>query len=436
MKIKIVYFAYLVPNKWISLVSNQLNLLKSIGLYEQADEIYLSASGEKEELDKLDKLINFLYPKINIVNCSTSNNFEYLGFKTLYEVSESDSFILYFHTKGITSNSIIDRSLLELFTISNFKQYLHVFSESKYDIGCLLPSQTGFAYFNFFWVNGDYIKTHLSPPQILESRWGWELYINQTHDDYLPLLYSPLNKVFNPYDKSELFLTLDQLKTMYLTDLDQLMISHGTDKNSQHHNYVPFYKKYFESLRTKSLKLLEIGIFRPIPNRSIKDAVAGASLKTWENYFPTSLIIGADINNFKDIETDRIKTIQANQEKRQGPNSLNSIIDEYGSEFDIIIDDGGHTMEQQQVTLGHMFQFLKSKGIFVIEDLHTSYLYPSYNPTRTSYNTLKMLEEFKLTNKINSDFITSQEKDYLEANIESINIYKGKSSEIAFIIKK
>ena len=42
-------------------------------------------------------------------------------------------------------------------------------------------------------------------------------------------------------------------------------------------------------------------------------------------------------------------------------------------EFDIIIDDGGHEMQQQIVTLTNTFPKLKDGGLYVVEDTHTSY---------------------------------------------------------------
>jgi hypothetical protein len=41
--------------------------------------------------------------------------------------------------------------------------------------------------------------------------------------------------------------------------------------------------------------------------------------------------------------------------------------------FDIIVDDGGHTMAQQTTSLVHLLRKVKSGGLYIIEDLHTSY---------------------------------------------------------------
>jgi demethylmacrocin O-methyltransferase len=45
-------------------------------------------------------------------------------------------------------------------------------------------------------------------------------------------------------------------------------------------------------------------------------------------------------------------------------------------QFDIIIDDGGHTMNQQRISFMNLLSLVRSGGLYVIEDLETS-----YNPT-------------------------------------------------------
>jgi len=220
-------------------------------------------------------------------------------------------------------------------------------------------------------------------------------------------------------------------------ELNEIMVKYGTDKQRELHNYVQFYQKYFSKLKEEKIKILEIGIYRPPVDGK---AVVGASLKTWYDYFPNAEVYGVDLDPFSDVDNDRIKTMKANQQLRYSNgevNGLNNIIEQFGSDFDIIIDDGGHTMEQQQITLGFMFKFLKPGGIFVIEDLHTSYFAPfAYNPTRTKNDTLTMLNNFISNGNIVSDYITEDENQYLLNNIDVMTMEKGNESEIVFITKK
>ena len=65
---------------------------------------------------------------------------------------------------------------------------------------------------------------------------------------------------------------------------------------------------------------------------------------------------------------DRSVIFKGNQEK---VDDLEKFLLMYGKDFDIIIDDGGHTMRQQQISLGVLFDAVKSGGYYIMEDLHT-----------------------------------------------------------------
>ena len=44
-----------------------------------------------------------------------------------------------------------------------------------------------------------------------------------------------------------------------------------------------------------------------------------------------------------------------------------------GAQFDIIVEDGGHSMRQQQISLTFLFGYLKPGGLYFLEDLLTSF---------------------------------------------------------------
>lgn len=130
-------------------------------------------------------------------------------------------------------------------------------------------------------------------------------------------------------------------------------------KGSNWHNYTEVYVNYFAPLRHQSIKFLEIGIFQ------------GNGVRLWEEYFPNADLHFIDIT-FANLRyfSDRSHYHLANQESVE---DLTRVIHETGGQFDIIIDDGGHTMRQQLVSFMTLFPHLKSEGLYVIEDLHTSY---------------------------------------------------------------
>jgi len=225
--------------------------------------------------------------------------------------------------------------------------------------------------------------------------------------------------------------------------LNELAEQYKTDKREVEHNYVEHYDNHFSELRESCDKFLEIGIYRP-PNDS---RAVGASLKMWKEYFTKSKIYGFDLDDFSDIENERIKTFTGNQDLRYGredsnpknhigeDNGLDDFIKSHGSDFDIIIDDGGHYIHHQQSTLGFLFEHLKSGGVYVIEDLHTSYN-QAYNIDDTTKTTLYVLQNYINNEEIDSHYILDSEKKYLDENIDSIIIERASNSEIAFIKKK
>jgi hypothetical protein len=179
MRINVVYYVFLGSNTWKEVVSEQLNVLKSSGLYDDSSKIHIVVNGNKKELNELQLIIKNGYSKIQISDFTEDNSFEYIGFKEIYSMSkEKDSLILYFHTKGVTSKKNKLRRILEKYTIVNYSTYVDEFKKNKdLDVGCLIPHEEGFAYFNFFWVRSDYINKFCYEPKILNNRFYWETWI-------------------------------------------------------------------------------------------------------------------------------------------------------------------------------------------------------------------------------------------------------------------
>lgn len=161
-------------------------------------------------------------------------------------------------------------------------------------------------------------------------------------------------------------------------ELDAIAIKAHTDKGSLFHNYTDIYAKYFHSLRNKPIKFLEIGILR------------GESVKLWEEYFTH-----ADLH-FMDIDFGRIRYISDRSHyhlcNQESPEELQEFIAASGGNFDIIIDDGGHTMNQQITSFQMLFPHIKSGGMYIIEDLHTSYWSSYGGGDSSAQNTITFLK--------------------------------------------
>jgi hypothetical protein len=125
-----------------------------------------------------------------------------------------------------------------------------------------------------------------------------------------------------------------------------------TDKHIGHAYIEHFYQQFFEPYRDKELNVLEIGTRE------------GDSLRLWEHAFPKSEIYGVDNNNskkFKDVLSKRITVTFGDAYTQEVANSLPS--------FDIIIDDGPHTLESQIKCLEFYFSKLNNDGVIIIEDI-------------------------------------------------------------------
>ena len=146
--------------------------------------------------------------------------------------------------------------------------------------------------------------------------------------------------------------------------LDQIALRHGTDKSSAQHNYCPIYERYFQHIRNSPLVLLELGV-----GGYDRPDIGGHSLRTWAEYFPQGRIYGIDIHDKEFLNNDRIKTFMCSQDD---PIRLREILNEIHSP-DIIIDDASHISPLTIKAFNILFPSLKSGGIYVIEDVHTSY---------------------------------------------------------------
>lgn len=124
-------------------------------------------------------------------------------------------------------------------------------------------------------------------------------------------------------------------------------------------HYFDIYDRHFSRFRNKEITILKIGVSH------------GGSLQMWKEYFGSKAkIYGIDINPLcKDLEEDNIKIFIGSQSDSKFLNEVKKSI----PTVDILIDDGGHTMEQQIVSYEVLFDHVQDNGVYLCEDLHTSY---------------------------------------------------------------
>ena len=92
----------------------------------------------------------------------------------------------------------------------------------------------------------------------------------------------------------------------------------------------------------------------------------------WRDYFPNAAVYGADVDKDILFETERIKLLCKSIRER----SHNKMWDEIKEDnFDIIIDDGLHTLNAGICMFDSPFEKLRENGIYIIEDVDPYYLH-------------------------------------------------------------
>jgi cephalosporin hydroxylase len=172
-------------------------------------------------------------------------------------------------------------------------------------------------------------------------------------------------------------------------------------------HYFDIYHSHFEKFYKKNSKIIEFGVFK------------GGSLDMWKDYFgDDSKIIGIDINpDCEKFNHENCEIYIGDQEDRH---FLKKLMNDVGS-IDVVIEDGGHEMNQQINTFEEVFPYVVNGGIFLIEDLHTSY-WEEYGGGYKKDGTF--IEYAKdLVDSINSRNYKTEELDYYAKTIKSMNIY-------------
>ena len=174
--------------------------------------------------------------------------------------------------------------------------------------------------------------------------------------------------------------------------LKHLFNNYGSDKGNinNKHNYSDYYNFIFSNIRLKKLKLLEVGLGSVDSNMNFHMKYMGknyrplASLLAWKDFFENSLIYGADIDKKILKNQERIQTFYVDM---LNENSIRNMWNNIKTKMDIIIDDGFHSFEANQLLFENSYLNLNKNGIYIIEDVH-----------RKPSNIKKFYTYFKLKN--------------------------------------
>lgn len=194
------------------------------------------------------------------------------------------------------------------------------------------------------------------------------------------------------------------------TKLTEIGLRHMTDK-SWYHEYTDFYDSYFKTLTNP--RIIEVG------------TAGHGSTKMFLDYFNDCYLVGMDIIDYSDFTRPNFKFICGDQTNLD---DLKKCV-ENEEHFDLILDDGGHTMRQQQITFGFLFDYLNLGGYYVIEDLHTSFN-PGFIESDCETTTYDMLIKIKNKELPFSNYIDINKQKEMIEKISLIEIYAKNPNDL------
>lgn len=144
-----------------------------------------------------------------------------------------------------------------------------------------------------------------------------------------------------------------------MSELYTLFEKYKTDKSSKH-SYHLIYEPLFSPLKDKEINFLEVGVWK------------GHSMQAFLEYFPKAQMYGIDIFsrlNIEEVECFGDPRVNLAKCDSTSLKETSKALHDFGVTYDIILDDGAHTPESNKLTFRHCSQYLKSGGMYIIEDV-------------------------------------------------------------------
>ena len=141
--------------------------------------------------------------------------------------------------------------------------------------------------------------------------------------------------------------------------IDSFEVYGGTDKISGH-SYSEIYGKHLNKYLDKKGSLLEIGVFW------------GGSAVLWNDLLPNFKLCLVDLenvmtpDNWDHLDKDRMEYLIGDAYNEV---TRNQIKEKYPDGFDVITEDGPHTLESQLKCIELYLPLIKDDGVMIIEDI-------------------------------------------------------------------
>ena len=358
----------------------QLGALVSNGLYDKLNHLHIGFNGRLDICSVPDKA----------VACSNENQQEETGtLKSLrdWAAANSESYILYFHTKGASRKTRFTedwRKCMQYFCITNWRECYQAL-QSGYDlVGINWQEDTSMGYHphfsgGFWWAKAAYINTLTDKALDSTFRYDREFWIGTGEPKVKNLWESAYNnkRIANhyrqPYSKS--IYTKNYMTAQEHMDLphwhepDKRMVellNHlningfeypgGTDKATIH-NYTGIYAYLLEQYQDIDCNLLEIGV------------QYGGSALLWHEYLPKCWMDLVDLKDqvndviWNQLDEDRFDFYETNAYSATALRTLGN------KKYHVIIDDGSHHRNDLKFVAQNYYQMLEPGGVMILEDI-------------------------------------------------------------------
>ena len=358
----------------------QLGALVSNGLYDKLNHLHIGFNGRLDICSVPDKA----------VACSNENQQEETGtLKSLrdWAAANSESYILYFHTKGASRKTRFTedwRKCMQYFCITNWRECYQAL-QSGYDlVGINWQEDTSMGYHphfsgGFWWAKAAYINTLTDKELDSTFRYDREFWIGTGEPKVKNLWESAYNnkRIANhyrqPYSKS--IYTKNYMTAQEHMDLphwhepDKRMVellNHlningfeypgGTDKATIH-NYTGIYAYLLEQYQDIDCNLLEIGV------------QYGGSALLWHEYLPKCWMDLVDLKDqvndviWNQLDEDRFDFYETNAYSATALRTLGN------KKYHVIIDDGSHHRNDLKFVAQNYYQMLEPGGVMILEDI-------------------------------------------------------------------
>ena len=239
---------------------------------------------------------------------------------------------------------------------------------------------------NFFRLKRSIISLIKSPYKLLNFKSYYGAYINLFNKS-APFSSFHISKKYNILNETlDIIQNINDLKKIKITKIQDLyylkkdknlILLHSlfdkyrTDKNNHEYDFIYIYLS--KKFKYKFKKILEIGIGSndlKIEGNMGHQAIPGASLFAFKDFYKNSLIYGADIDSSIKLKHKNIKTFFVDQRSKDSLLFLSQKI----NNLDLIIDDGLHLPNANLLTFQILSKKLKKKGIYIIEDIDEEFL--------------------------------------------------------------